>query len=68
MAPEKALYKRLRRIGLAGHVVTILPARKGHGGAHFVVRDDVAFLNALLTSGKFASDTVIGGMFHRGGI
>jgi hypothetical protein len=68
VAPEKILYKRLRRIGLGAHVVKVLPSRRGHGGAHFLVRDDQAFLDALVRSGQFAMDRAIGRVFHRGTI
>ena len=68
MAPEKVLYRRLRKMGLGSHILTVSPPRRGHGGAHFIVHDGQAFLQELLKSDKFGLDRAVGRVFHRGSI
>jgi hypothetical protein len=66
VAPEKALRRRLRHIGLGRYIVKVSPARRGHGGAVLIVHDSQAFLLALIGNGSFGLDSAVGRMLHRG--
>jgi predicted negative regulator of RcsB-dependent stress response len=60
------LYRRLLEIGLWRHIRSVGGAlTTGAGGAHFTTRDNRAFLQDLLATGRFCRDTVGGGLLHR---
>lgn len=63
------LYRRLLEIGLWRHIRSVGGAlTTGAGGAHFTTRDNRAFLQDLLATGRFCRDTAGGGLLHRGQI
>ena len=63
------LYRRLLEIGLWRHIGSVGGAvTTGAGGAHFTTRDNRAFLQDLLATGRFCRDTLGGGLLHRGQI
>lgn len=63
------LYRRLLEIGLWRHIKSVGGAlATGAGGAHFTTRDNRAFLQDLLATGRFCRDTPGGGLLHRGQI
>lgn len=63
------LYRRLLEIGLWRHIRSVGGAlTTGAGGAHFTTRDNRAFLQDLLATGRFCRDTPGGGLLHRGQI
>jgi tetratricopeptide (TPR) repeat protein len=63
------LYRRLLEIGLWRHIGSVGGAvTTGVGGAHFTTRDNRAFLQDLLATGRFCRDTPGGGLLHRGQI
>jgi Tfp pilus assembly protein PilF len=63
------LYRRLLEIGLWRHIRSVGGAlATGAGGAHFTTKDNRAFLQDLLATGRFCRDTPGGGLLHRGQI
>ncbi len=58
-------HKRLRGLGLWGHILEVGGAvTRGAGGAHFLTRDNKAFLDELLGTGRFGLDGRMGRMLH----
>jgi tetratricopeptide (TPR) repeat protein len=63
------LYRRLLEMGIWRHIHSVGGAvTAGSGGAHFTTRDNRAFLDQLLSRGRFCRDTPGGGLLHRGRI
>ena len=63
------LYRRLVENGLWRHIHSVGGAvTTGAGGAHFTTKDNRAFLEDLLATGRFCRDTPGGGILHRGHI
>ena len=63
------LYRRLLEIGLWRHITSVGGAlATGAGGAHFTTRDNRAFLQDLLATGRFCRDTPGAGLLHLGQI
>ncbi len=58
-------HKRLRALGLWGHIREVGGAvTRGAGGAQFVIRDNKAFLDELLGTGRFGLDGRMGRVLH----
>jgi Domain of unknown function (DUF4157) len=63
----KSLYSRLTQFGLWDHILYAWGMWiTGVGGAHFMVKDHVKFLDALIASARFCIDSAAGGMLHKG--
>jgi hypothetical protein len=61
------LYQRLGEAGLWTHIRSVGGSwSRGIGGASFVTDDNKAFLEALVSSGRFCRDTAAGGILHPG--
>lgn len=61
------LYRRLLEAGLWRHISTVEGAvTTGSGGAYFTTSDNRAFVEDLLSTGRFCRDTPRGGLLHPG--